>query len=110
MKVDLALIQLKRSGLDGKTVFIHKFRTMHPYSEYLQQYVFERQGLEPGKIKQPGVIRIEQDPVLFEKINDDKRGIQQHKVDAHDLFPGQNPVGIRRSPVQMLFHKPVVRL
>jgi hypothetical protein len=42
------LIQLKRTGLDGKTLFIHKFRTMHPYSEYLQQYVFERQGLEKG--------------------------------------------------------------
>jgi hypothetical protein len=42
------LIQLKRSGLGGKTVFIYKFRTMHPYSEYLQQYVFERQGLEKG--------------------------------------------------------------
>jgi hypothetical protein len=42
------LIQLKRSGLDGKTVFIYKFRTMHPYSEYLQQYVFDLQGLEKG--------------------------------------------------------------
>jgi hypothetical protein len=42
------LVQLKRSGLGGKTVFTYKFRTMHPYSEYLQQYVFERQGLEKG--------------------------------------------------------------
>jgi hypothetical protein len=42
------LVQLKRSGLGGKTVFIYKFRTMHPYSEYLQQHVFERQGLEKG--------------------------------------------------------------
>ncbi|MEE4365068.1 MAG: sugar transferase, partial [Desulfotignum sp.] len=42
------LVQLKRSGLDGKTVFIYKFRTMHPYSEYLQQYVYDRQGLEKG--------------------------------------------------------------
>jgi lipopolysaccharide/colanic/teichoic acid biosynthesis glycosyltransferase len=29
-------------------VFIYKFRTMHPYSEYLQQYVFDLQGLEKG--------------------------------------------------------------
>jgi len=42
------LIQLKRSGPGGKTVFIYKFRTMHPYSEYLQQYVYDLQGLQKG--------------------------------------------------------------
>ena len=42
------LIRLKRSGFGGKTVMIHKFRTMHPYSEYLQQYVYDLQGLQKG--------------------------------------------------------------
>jgi len=42
------LVQLKRSGWEGKTVNIYKFRTMHPYSEYLQQYVYDRQGLQKG--------------------------------------------------------------
>ncbi|MCG8551516.1 MAG: sugar transferase, partial [Desulfobacterales bacterium] len=42
------LIRLKRSGFGGKTVVIYKFRTMHPYSEYLQQYAFETQGLQEG--------------------------------------------------------------
>lgn len=42
------LIQLKRSGQDGKTVFIYKLRTMHPYSECLQQYVYDLQGLQKG--------------------------------------------------------------
>ena len=46
------LVQLKRSGLGGQMVNIYKFRTMHPYSEYLQQYVYDRQGLhEGGKIE-----------------------------------------------------------
>ncbi len=42
------LIQLKRSGLGGATAFIYKFRTMHPYSEYLQQYIYDLQGLQKG--------------------------------------------------------------
>ncbi len=42
------LVQLKRSGLGGQMVSIYKFRTMHPYSEYLQQYVYDMQGLQQG--------------------------------------------------------------
>jgi hypothetical protein len=42
------LIQLKRSGWGGATTFLYKFRTMHPYSEYLQQYVYDLQGLQKG--------------------------------------------------------------
>jgi len=47
------LVRLKRSGLYGEVVHIYKFRTMHPYSEYLQQYVYEKQGLrEDGKMEE----------------------------------------------------------
>ncbi|MCP3874407.1 MAG: sugar transferase, partial [Desulfobacteraceae bacterium] len=42
------LIQLKRSGEGGQIVHLYKFRTMHPYSEYLQQYIFDMQGLKKG--------------------------------------------------------------
>lgn len=42
------LVQLKRSGLGGKTIHTYKFRTMHPYSEYIQQYVYDLQGLQKG--------------------------------------------------------------
>jgi lipopolysaccharide/colanic/teichoic acid biosynthesis glycosyltransferase len=42
------LVQLKRSGPRGQTVHTYKFRTMHPYSEYLQQYVYDMQGLKKG--------------------------------------------------------------
>jgi Sugar transferases involved in lipopolysaccharide synthesis len=35
-----------------KLFHVYKFRTMHPYSEYLQKYVFEKNKLqEGGKIK-----------------------------------------------------------
>lgn len=42
------LVTLNRVGYQGKTVRVYKLRTMHPYSEFLQDYVFERQGLEKG--------------------------------------------------------------
>jgi len=42
------LITLKRAGENNKILHIHKFRTMHPYSEYLQKYVYDNQGLKKG--------------------------------------------------------------
>ncbi len=42
------LVTLKRSGRGGEVLGIYKFRTMHPYSEYLQAYAYERQGLKSG--------------------------------------------------------------
>ena len=46
------LISLNRIGKNGKIIKVHKIRTMHPYSEYLQEYVYNRNELqEGGKIK-----------------------------------------------------------
>jgi len=42
------LIKLKRIGKDGKIINVYKFRTMHPYSEYLQSYIYERNKLQEG--------------------------------------------------------------
>ncbi len=42
----------KRVGKDGKLIFIYKMRTMHPYSEFIHKYVYDRNKLdEKGKIK-----------------------------------------------------------
>ena len=47
-----ALIKLNRVGKDGKIIGIYKLRTMHPYSEYLQPYIYEKNNLrEGGKFK-----------------------------------------------------------
>lgn len=43
-----ALIRLKRVGKGGKTIYVYKMRTMHPYSEYLQEYVYQRNNLADG--------------------------------------------------------------
>jgi len=41
-------IRLKRVGQDGKIIYVHKIRTMHPYSEYLQDYVYQTNKLQEG--------------------------------------------------------------
>ncbi len=44
------VIKLERVGYGGEIMSVYKFRTMHPYSEYLQQYIFENYSLqENGK-------------------------------------------------------------
>jgi lipopolysaccharide/colanic/teichoic acid biosynthesis glycosyltransferase len=45
-------IKLRRVGLDGEIMHVHKFRTMHPYSEYLQPYIYNENSLnQNGKFK-----------------------------------------------------------
>lgn len=44
------LFKMKRVGKNGKVIGVYKFRTMHPYSEYLQDYVLKLNGYaETGK-------------------------------------------------------------
>lgn len=42
------LIKLRRFGKGGKKIGVYKMRTMHPYSEYLQEYIYERNKLQEG--------------------------------------------------------------
>jgi len=42
------LIKLKRVGKNGKVIYVYKMRTMHPYSEYLQDYIYKLNALEAG--------------------------------------------------------------
>src|SRR5690606_10781143 len=42
------LIKLRRVGKDGKLIKVYKLRTMHPFSEYLQDYVFQKNELQEG--------------------------------------------------------------
>ena len=43
-----ALVKLNRVGYHGDMIGVYKFRTMHAYSEYLQPYMFEHEGLQKG--------------------------------------------------------------
>ena len=42
------LVRLKRVGKNGRTIYVYKMRTMHPYSEYLQDYVYKTSDLQEG--------------------------------------------------------------
>lgn len=42
------LIRLKRIGKDGKVIKVYKMRTMHPYAEYLQEYIYQKNKLDEG--------------------------------------------------------------
>ncbi|NDP22512.1 MAG: sugar transferase [Paludibacter sp.] len=42
------LISLKRLGKDAKYFDVYKMRTMHPYSEFLQAYIYEKNSLKEG--------------------------------------------------------------
>ena len=42
------IIRLKRYGKDGKLFNVYKLRTMHAYSEYLQDYVYKQNNLKEG--------------------------------------------------------------
>jgi len=42
------LIALNRVGKDGKVFKFYKARTMYPYSEFLQEYIYQKCGLQEG--------------------------------------------------------------
>ena len=42
------LLRINRIGYRGKRITVYKFRTMHPYAQYIQSYVFERNKLQDG--------------------------------------------------------------
>ncbi|MGE0078514.1 MAG: sugar transferase [Bacteroidales bacterium] len=42
------LIKLQRTGKGGKIIKVYKFRTMHPYSEYLQEFIYKKHNLQEG--------------------------------------------------------------
>ncbi len=42
------LVRLKRVGKNERIFNVYKFRTMHAYSEYLQDYVYEKSKLQEG--------------------------------------------------------------
>ena len=46
------VIRLRRIGYNGEVMYVYKLRTMYPYSEYLQEYIFEHNQLQSnGKFR-----------------------------------------------------------
>lgn len=46
------IFRMRRRGKNGKVIHVYKLRTMHAYSEYIQEYVYLQNNLaEGGKLK-----------------------------------------------------------
>ena len=41
-------VKLSRIGKEGKFIRVYKFRTMHPFAEYLQSYIYKKNNLQDG--------------------------------------------------------------
>ncbi|MDT7833442.1 sugar transferase [Flavobacteriaceae bacterium S356] len=60
------IIRLNRIGKNNKRFNVYKLRTMHPFSEYLQEYIYSKNKLqEGGKIKDD--FRISPEGRIFRK-------------------------------------------
>jgi lipopolysaccharide/colanic/teichoic acid biosynthesis glycosyltransferase len=42
------IFKMKRVGKNGKIIYVYKFRTMYPYSEFIQDFVYKHNRLEVG--------------------------------------------------------------
>ncbi len=42
------IFKMKRVGKDGKPIYVYKLRTMYPYSEFIQDFVYNHNKLEAG--------------------------------------------------------------
>ncbi len=94
------IFKMKRVGKNGKIIYCYKFRTMHPYSEYLQEYVYKKSELVKGdKIKNdPRVTTlgkifrkywIDELPMIYNLLNGDLkivgiRPLSEHKLSLYD--------------------------
>lgn len=93
-------IKLKRVGKNGKIVNVYKFRTMHPYAEYLQDYVYQKNKLqEGGKFKDDFRISnlgkfmrklwIDELPMILNWLKGDLKIVGVRPISKHyfDLYP-----------------------
>ncbi len=43
------IFKMKRIGKGGKTIYVYKLRTMYPYSEFIQDFVYKHNNLESAE-------------------------------------------------------------
>ena len=90
------LFGMKRIGKEGKQIIVYKLRTMHPYSEYLQEYIYKRNYLQEGgkfaddfRISTLGKILrkfwIDELPMIYNLFNGDMKLIGVRPLSRHYL-------------------------
>jgi lipopolysaccharide/colanic/teichoic acid biosynthesis glycosyltransferase len=87
-------VTLKRVGKGGKKFKVYKLRTMHPYSEFLQAYIYEKYSLQEGgkfnhdiRISTLGRIArkywLDELPMLFNLLKGDMKLVGVRPISQH---------------------------
>lgn len=90
------IFKMRRHGKNGKVIYVYKMRTMHAYSEYIQQYVYEKNNLaEGGKLKDDFRVStlgrffrkywIDELPMFYNLIRGDLKIVGVRPLSAHYL-------------------------
>jgi len=88
------LVRLKRIGKGGKVIKVLKMRTMHPYAEYLQDYMYKMHNLTEGgkfdfdfRVSTQGKIMrklwIDELPMLFNWFKGDLKLVGVRPISEH---------------------------
>ena len=85
------VFKMKRIGKDGKNIYVYKLRTMYPYSEFIQNFVYEHNNLElGGKFKDD--FRVPAWGKLFRKLWIDELPMLINWVKGDLKFVGVRPI------------------
>jgi lipopolysaccharide/colanic/teichoic acid biosynthesis glycosyltransferase len=87
-------VRLQRYGKNGKMIGVYKMRTMHAYSEYLQEYVYQKNSLqEGGKFKDDFRVTmagrfmrkfwLDELPMVFNLLNGDMKIVGVRPLSRH---------------------------
>ena len=90
------LLKMKRVVKEGRMAYFYKLRTMHPYAQYIQEYVYENNQLEKnGKLKNDFRITswgrllrklwIDEIPMIFNVLKGDIKLVGVRPLSAHYL-------------------------
>ncbi len=88
------LVRLKRIGKNGRVIKVLKMRTMHPYAEYLQDYMYKMHNLTEGgkfdfdfRVSTQGKIMrklwIDELPMLFNWVKGDLKLVGVRPISEH---------------------------
>ncbi|MEI6853561.1 MAG: sugar transferase, partial [Bacteroidota bacterium] len=94
------VVKLKRIGKGGKMIFVYKMRTMHPYSEFLQDFIYKNNKLTDGgkfkddfRITRMGQLMrklwIDEYPMIINFLKGDLKIVGVRPLSAHyfSLYP-----------------------
>jgi len=94
------IYKMPRIGKSKRIINVYKLRTMHPYSEYLQKYVFEKNGTSNGdkinddfRISPVGrffrKVWIDELPMLINLVKGDLKlvGVRPLSIEKFNMYP-----------------------